>query len=149
MVQAGLIPSKGLIEMTKKATNGWTTRLAALVAIVGLLAVGLLAVVSPADAHGGCASSRFCGIEHNNYLGGLRQENADDRTWVDDGFNDRASSLSNHESNDVRVYEHIGFVGKFWCVKANTSWSALAGFNDKASSVDYDFGGCGAGGLHG
>ncbi|MGP3977091.1 peptidase inhibitor family I36 protein [Streptomyces sp. 8N114] len=53
------------------------------------------------------------------------------------GFNDKTSSVCNHTTRPVRLYEHANYKGSTETVKSASCKNVRASFNDKASSVKF------------
>ncbi|MBO8194179.1 peptidase inhibitor family I36 protein [Streptomyces oryzae] len=51
------------------------------------------------------------------------------------GFNDRATSVCNHTTRPVRLYEHDGYKGSSETVRPSECKNVRTSFNDRASSV--------------
>ena len=113
--------------------------LAAVIAVL-LIATGLTFVIAQDDAEAAwsdCPSGYLCLFSKSGYGNPLVLKTSTDSTLVDDGFNDRTSSVRNRHSKAFRLYADVGPSGPYRCYASNGSQYNLSdvSFNDRTSAV--------------
>ena len=109
---------KGVVNVFFPATFSYATRRRFLILAVSMLSVlGMVALATPAEAHGHtpfdrCRHGQLCLFDYRN--GGGRMEVIPPGTrYVGDPFNDRATSFWNRSGSCVEFFDHANYHGAF------------------------------------